>query len=221
MAMRFTQDFIKDFGQLDFNGEPFALARFGDGERGFCMGRPTPCCDGWYYDGSDTPYALKLRETVRADLPGYYIGISCPCCDPESHKWYLENVRAPLWRVTYANIFVNGNYKRTKKLLKRLFRTGVALVSSKGGDYTVPENAINPEFDYSGLLEELFRVDRPILVAAGPLANILVYEYWRLAPRKQTIVDIGSVLDRKIQGRRTRGYQKLLSSKLRRICVWS
>ena len=49
--MRFTQDFLRDFEQFDFFGEPFAFVRYGDGERAICTGQPVVARDGWAYPG--------------------------------------------------------------------------------------------------------------------------------------------------------------------------
>jgi hypothetical protein len=214
--IRFTQDFKKDFEQLYLEGEPYAFARFGDGERSLCMGHAVTVKDGWSYDGTDTPLALKMREAVGADVPGYYIGISCPCCDPQGHDWYMAHIKAPPWRVTFANIFVNANYKRFRKLNLK----NTVLVSCAEGDFTVPKNALNPPFDYTDLLKQLYEVDKPILVAAGPVGKAILFDYWLNAPNKQIILDIGSVLDKQIHGHRTRRYQKRWGPNSRIVCKW-
>jgi hypothetical protein len=147
--------------------------------------------------------------------PDYYVGISDGCCDREAHDWFLERLRVPLRQVTFANIFVNGNYRRFRAL--DLSRT--ALVSSAGGEFTVPEHLINTDFDLDALVEQLLRVDRPILVAAGPASCVLIHKYWlRAGKNRQTIVDVGSALDEVIKGRRTRMYQVPGSPTADRIC---
>ena len=213
---KFEQDFVRDLDKLDIRGKPFAFVRLGDGEAAMCAGRPVRTGDGWSYDGTDTRFARKLRDLVQSDMAGLYVGISCRCCDPDGHRWYREHLRAPLWRVTFANLFVNANYSRFKALDWR----GTVLVSSQGGNFTVPRNAVNPEFDYSPLLQELFQADRPILVAAGPVGKLIIYDYWRLAPRRQTIIDIGSALDPLIYGRGTRGYHDPSSPTAKKVCIW-
>lgn len=216
-AMRFEQDFVRDLEKINFRGAPFAFARFGDGEFALCAGRPVRASDGWSYAGGPSPFVDKLREALCADLQGYYLGISCPCCHEEAHQWYLQQIRAPRERITFATLFVNANYERFRQL--DLSRT--VLVASRGGDFTVPPDAVNAGFDYEPLLEDLLKVDRTILLAAGPLACILVYEYWRRAQRPQVIVDIGSTLDPVLFGRSTRGYHRSDGPTSRKVCVWS
>lgn len=214
--IRFEQDFERDFEKIDLYGKPFALARFGDGECAICTGRKIRVSDGWSFDGSNVSMANDLREALIADIPGYYLGISCPCCDPAGAQWYRRTVRAPKERLTFANIFVNANYKR----FKALNLSNTVLVSSERGDFKVPRDAITEGFDYSELLTRLFSVDRTILVAAGPLSCILIHKYWLYAPRPQVIIDIGSTLDPLIYGKPTRSYHHVDSPNTSKVCVW-
>src|SRR5262249_23215750 len=151
----------------------FAFVRFGDGERSICRGRPIVNCDGWSYDGAASRFAAELNASLTDTDPDYYLGISDGCCDRETRDWFLERIRAPLAHVTFANIFVNGNYRR----FRRLDLSGTALVASAGGDFTVPEHLINTDFDLDGLVDRLLTVDRPILVAAGPASCVLIHQY--------------------------------------------
>jgi hypothetical protein len=114
--MRFSQNFVTDFDEFDFRGEPFAFVRFGDGERAICEGRRIECRDGWKYDGEPTQFAADLNASLRFNEPGYYIGISDACCDRAAHEWFLKQITAPLHQVTFANIFVNWNYRRFRRL---------------------------------------------------------------------------------------------------------
>jgi 2-polyprenyl-3-methyl-5-hydroxy-6-metoxy-1,4-benzoquinol methylase len=216
--MRFTQDFLRDFDQFDFYGRPFAFARFADGERSICRGLPIAGCDGWSYDGGDSTFASELNAALTYAEPDYYIGISDGCCDREARDWFLERIRVPLEQVTFANIFVNGNYQR----FRRLDRSGTVLVAGHGGDFKIPEHVINTDFDLDRLVERLLSVDRPILVAAGPASCVLIHKYWLRADprRRQTIVDIGSALDEVVKGRRTRRYHFPGSPTAERICQW-
>ena len=129
--MRFTQDFRRDFDQFDFRGPPFAFVRFADGERAVCTGRPIQGADGWNYSGGSSPFRDALFAALRYTDPDYYIGVSDGCCDPEAKAWYLREIALPLSRVTFSNIFVNGNYSR----FRQLHLSDAATVASDGGDY--------------------------------------------------------------------------------------
>ena len=103
---------------------------------------------------------------------------------------------------------------------KKFDLKNTVLVSCKNGDFTIPERATNPVWDYKPLLQELFKVDKTILIAAGPMKCGLIYDYWIQAPNKQIIVDIGSTLDWKIHGKPTRAYYDPNSIYGRRDCSW-
>ena len=215
--IKFTHNFVSDFNQIYLAGDPYALIRFGDGERAFATRRPLRSGVGEYdYDGSDTRTSRKVLEAITANIPGLYLGISCPCCDLKAYTWYKSHKTCPEYQLTYANIFVNANYPRFQKL----DLSNTVLVSCKNGDFTIPEHATNPDWDYKPLLQQLFKVDKTILVAAGPIKCGLILDYWRRAPKKQIILDIGSTLDLKIHGKPTRCYHTPGTKYAERICVW-
>lgn len=216
--IKFTHVFAADFKQIYLKGEPYALTRFGDGELGFALRKRRKSYAGEYlYEGGDTFTARKVVQAITANLPGFYIGISCPCCGLKANAWYRTHVKCPEWQLTYANIFVNANYS----LFRQLDLKDTVLVSCHNGDFTIPERAINPEWDYKPLLRELFKVDKTILVAAGPMKCGLIYDYWTQAPNRQIILDVGSALDRRIHGKPTRRYHHQGSPTAQRVCRWS
>lgn len=215
--IQFTHNFIDDFNKIYFEGEPYAFLRMADGERAFGMRVPIKSrrC-GFEYDGTDTNAAKRISQVVKENVPGLYFGISCPCCDPKGAAWYREQVTCPDWQLSYSNLFANANYQRFQALdLKN-----TVLVACKNGDFTVPQHAINPEWDYRSLLQALFKVNKTILVAAGPIKCGLIYDYWTQAPNRQIIIDIGSALDMKIHGHPTREYHKAGNRNKDKVCVW-
>jgi 2-polyprenyl-3-methyl-5-hydroxy-6-metoxy-1,4-benzoquinol methylase len=214
--MRFTQGFVADFEQFDFFGPPFAFVRFGDGERAICLGRPIAAQDGWSFDGGQQDLSQALLDSLRYDAPDYYVGISDSCCDPEARRWYLEQIRVPGDQVTFANIFVNWNYRR----FRQLDLAGAVTVGCAGTDFLVPEDVFHTPCDIDGLVQQLLGVDRPILVAAGPLSCILIHRYWQRATRKQVIVDVGSAIDERLKGTTTRNYQRRGTRTAELVCHW-
>jgi len=216
--MQFTQNFITDFDEFDFRGEPFAFARFGDGERAICEGRFVQAQDGWSYSGEQSQFAADLNAALRFNAPNYCLGISDACCDAASKEWYLRQITLPLEQLTFANIFVNWNYRR----FRQLDLNGMAIVSSGHGDFRVPDDLVCGNFDIDALVTQLLAVDRPILVAAGPASCIIVHKYWLRADpaRRQTIVDVGSAIDEMTKGRKTRQYQIPGTRTAELICTW-
>ena len=216
--MSFRQDFRGDFEQFDFFGPPFAFSRFADGERAICMGQPVQGADGWSYTGGSSQFREALLAALRFNAPDYYLGLSDGCCDPAAKDWYLQQITVPLNQVTFSNIFVNGNYERFRQLdLER-----AAIVASQGGDYWVPDDAMNATFDIDRLVERLLHVDRTILVSAGPASCVIIHRYWqRATPQKrQVIVDVGSAIDEWTKGRKTRQYQMPGTRTSELVCTW-
>lgn len=215
--LRFSRDFISDFEQFDFHGPPFAFVRFGDGERAIAEGKPLDVPrDGWRYDGRQTSFVESLSEALHGIEPDYYIGISDGCCDRSSQQWYLRQIRLPHDRLTFANIFVNWNYRR----FQQLDLADAVVVGCEGADFPVPRDILTSGFDIDPLVEKLLAVDRPILVSAGPASAVIIHQYWRRASRKQVIVDVGSAIDERTKGRRTRPYQVPGSRTAELICRW-
>jgi hypothetical protein len=215
--MAFTQDFVRDFDQFDFFGPPFAFVRFADGERAVCTGKPVDVPrDGWAYAGGPSTLADDLNRALRHAAPDYYLGVSDGCCDRPARDWYLEQVRVPLSQVTFSNVFINANYRR----FRRLNLHGAVVVGSGRADFRVPENLFAGGFDIDRLVEELVKVDRPILVAAGPASAVIIHKYWLRAARKRPIVDVGSALDEWTKGYRTRPYHYPGSRTAELVCRW-
>lgn len=157
-----------------------------------------------------------MNAALRFDAPGYYIGISDGCCDREAKDWYLSHIKVPLGRVTFSNIFVNANYRR----FQRLDVSDMAIVASEGGDYWVPEDVMNSDFNLDRLVERLLTVDRPILVSAAPASCVIIYKYWQRALKKQVIVDVGSTIDERTKDRKPRQYQLPGTRTAELHCTW-
>ncbi|HVX12039.1 MAG TPA: glycosyltransferase [Pirellulales bacterium] len=215
-CIRFRQDFRRDFDEFDFWGKPFAFARFADGERAICMGVPIQGQDGWSFDRRHGDFAAQLNVALRYDAPGFYLGLSDGCCDRPARDWYLQQIRLPLERVTFSNIFVNANYRR----FQQIDTSDMAIVATEGGDYWVPEDVMNSNFDLDRLVERLLTVNRPILVSAGPASCIIIHKYWQRAVKKQVIVDVGSAIDERMKGRKSRQYQVPGTRTAELCCTW-
>lgn len=201
----------------------FALARFADGERaviemsGLDVDRPA---ERW--TTHDPEVARILMDALHYDSPGYHVGISCPCCDRDSHEWYMANVNQDASHVTFSNIFVNSNYPRAKQIPEILASKGtmpVILGSYEGASIRVPNDCLSRLKDgfHIDLVDRLRGSDRPILVACGPSSEAIIHEYWR-SVREAAIIDIGSLLDPLFHGFPTRGYHTPGSPTHQRVC---
>lgn len=222
--LRFTQDFRSDltaFAEAFQEGPPFALARFGDGEWKLCAGkmvRNEKKHEVWWSHRHTTEPRRLLLAALRYTAPSYYVGISAGCHGPAS-SYLRGQVRVRKSNLTFATLFCHTNYDA---FLELNLRKGSVLVSSRGGDFAVPKNAVNEEWDLDGLITQLAEVDRPILVAAGPAACWIVHRYWATQPpaKRQIIVDVGAAYDPEIHGENTRDYHDAEHGWRRHTCRW-
>jgi len=218
---RFVQDFNIDFAQFLKADEPFAFSRFHDGEYALLQGIMHKAKSGWSVDGPTWLQHPLLEALTENQLEHYYVGISPPCDHSEAASWYRNRVKVKKPYVTFATIFQHANYRRLPMLL-RAFPEPV-LVSCKNGDITVPRNGVRRSWNIDAVVEKLLQVEgRPIFVAAGPCANVIVHRYWqRQDPDKRvTILDIGSILDPTIHGQATRRFHDSTSDEQRHRCDW-
>jgi len=109
---------------------PFALLRYVDGERMILQGTQVSSSsqagseDKWWYDGGET----ILAQDMAAGLKGhygepYFFAFASPQDDDAGLKWYMERTEAQCGQITYANLWINGYYTRTKPFLLETLRT--------------------------------------------------------------------------------------------------
>jgi hypothetical protein len=237
----FSGDFDKFLNKIK-SGEHFSLSRWGDGELSILEGKPIDI--RWKGDG-EFRYDPKLLEyeKVREVLmkayiykdSNYYIGIACPCCVGQAKYQYMKiKSGQDEEHLTWANIFVNANYRKTVgELIPELKNHTINLVANKNlkfdkvpfllqdvwligtdawyADYHIVEE-IKKYITENNIKNQMF------LFAAGPFANMLTYELWEHS-KENTYIDIGSILDPYLQLKITRGYQ-LGDHRINQVCVW-
>jgi len=224
----FTHDFEADLRALDFFGRPFALARFADGEMACIEAKGyTPFGKMYGTETWDTrrpsKYPRHMREALACKLPRYAVGLPTICCHPSCWLAARKIVRqVPEW-TTYSSMFSFANRPRFLAMAEQLrLRQRCVLVSGVGGDLSVPLDLYNrKDFDLADLIAELRTIrDKPILVAAGPMAGVIVHRYWASTPEQDrcTIVDIGSAWDRELHGKPTRSDMQDRSKKKNHNC---
>jgi hypothetical protein len=57
-------------------------------------------------------------------------------------------------------------------------------------------------------------------LSAGPASCIIIHKYWQRAVKKQVIVDVGSAIDERTKGRKTRQYQVPGTRTAELCCTW-
>lgn len=106
---------------------PFALARYGDGERLLIHGQQVSQSsqafteDKFYFDGGDSDLGRDLKWSLKGHYgQHYYYAFASPIDDAEGMKWYVQNTEQTCHFITYANLWVNSNYVHTKPLIEWL-----------------------------------------------------------------------------------------------------
>lgn len=216
----FSQDFSRDFDAILNAPEPFALVRFHDGEHAILENLPYSAASKWTIVGKKVWLRDELEKILRTKMDRFCIGISPPCCAPTATHYYRRNMLAERKYITYATIFSNRNFRRVPRLRAKFKEA--AVVSCGKGDIKVPSNGVGSPWDVDSVVEQLLAVDRPILVAAGPCANLIIHRYWKRqdVDKRQTIIDVGAALDKVIHGHHTRHYQEVKSKALYHECEW-
>ncbi len=104
--------------------EPFALMRYVDGERmilqGTAVGTGTQAWgeDKWQWEGG----ASRLQRDMGAGLRGHYgepvfYAVAAPLHDEHGLRYYLDTMEATCGQLTFANLWINEMYPRTKTFL--------------------------------------------------------------------------------------------------------
>ena len=144
--MLFARHLEQFLGHLS-RGGPMALVRYGDGERCIIqgaeistMGTNRHWCWRPSLGISSSVLTEDLAATLAVDHPGYHVGISCPCCNEPDYRFYAARLSPERRRsrVTYANLFSNGNYPRLAEGFVPALRAAgrpVLLVSNWDRDY--------------------------------------------------------------------------------------
>ncbi len=225
--MIFSRDFQQDCKQLleSISGPPIALVRFCDGEYAILKNRKINTADKWRVPDAGSLFTSQLYASAVYREPDYLYGIPAPCCMKEEYEYFRAVCSSPQERFTFANVFVDGNHAQVIQWVKdnRVLDECAIVSSSKLGHYTIPANAVNDDWDMEKLIEDLRKETRPILVAAGPAANVIIHKYWKDQPVDQrvTILDIGSVFDFWLHGRATRGYHSGDNPNRKKVCSWT
>lgn len=246
MRRDFRGDLEVFFKMLE-SGRNFALTRYGDGELALIEGRPIGrdtqayTVDGWEFEGGvDNPFSRRLRQTLSHTEEDFFYLIPCQCCNNGAKQAYLELLRCPPQNISFANLFINANYRhfipRLISYLGESRRPCVVLANAKTkrerlrdcvdvAEYYLLEGDVVEGYNESPeVLEADVRdlaqrhQDTVFIFALGPLSEILIDTAYRTNPRN-VYLDLGSSVDELLYGETTRPYQ-FDSEFSRRECVF-
>jgi hypothetical protein len=224
------KDFIKEFddawARIESN-VPFAHARYADGE--ICLMKGLPIgggsqatdVDRWSAPPRFTAMGKDLRESLNCVDPNYYYAISCDSSNTEDKNWLLNNIKQDRNYITFANLWINGNYNRFIDRLGTLKKDIIVIANENGENKKYPFNVIeymsfgndcvnvwenNKSQIIKILMESFSNVhERTFFISVGPLSELIIYLLWKINPTNQYI-DVGSALDEFVHGRKTRPY---------------
>lgn len=221
----FTEDLVYFIDKIN-SGDNFALLRYGDGERMLMQGEPVGSStqaskvDKWSFSGGKTIISEDLIDSCLIRKDNFYYGISCSCCDPKSKAFYLDKMSGH--NLTYANIFVNSNYKNFIHFINSIDRDVVLISNKAATNAHFPFNVVDSYFIenncvewYEEFKEEILKEvidlcqrnkNRLFLISAGPLSEIFIHKMF-LNNEENCYLDVGSSIDVLIHRKITRPYQ--------------
>jgi hypothetical protein len=198
--------------------EPFALLRPADGEYHVLKNQTLTNIDYWTFSAGDRlcdDLNKSIKEAVKQNA---YIGIGCVDCNKDLYDWYLNTFQLNPLFTTFANVFVNSNWKHWVEFLKQA-KLEIHLFGPSNNPcflnvasyHHIPEKLVNSwnrdaEATLSSVLEVTNKSHGKIFFfSCGPIAKILISRAWA-ENKTNTYIDIGSSLDVFFKGYSNRFY---------------
>lgn len=240
--------------------ENFAFARYSDGEMYILQNKELVLDQGYIQIGERTQqgnykpadfknfnptlhsvFRDKLIEAYRHQQPNYYKGISCSCCvGKENFEWQIELHGGDDDSLTWANLWVNGNYPLFIMNVFPLFynRKCVFVCHETADlsklpfvvkDFRVGYNAFINDYskieDIRKWIKENDITSHVFLFSASTFSNLAIYELYRDFPNN-TYIDIGTCLTPMINMPMERDYLQRFwyykgGGDLQKNCVWN
>jgi hypothetical protein len=200
------------------NNELFSLIRFAHDEHYILNNNTIKNIDNWIFT-KNGKLSNDLNNSINlASNKCCYIGIPCKCCSVNMSKWYVNNYKLHPNYITFANLFINKNWKKWTSFLLNEKNSFIYI-----GPYNLPEQfnvqkyiniplyLVN-DWDKLGdeylknILDEIKKYKNKLfLFSAGPISNIIIAYAWDQYPFN-IYVDIGSSLDIYMKGSSNREY---------------
>ena len=204
-------------------GTPFGLIRPSDGEYAILLNQTLTNCDNWTFQSGGI-LQKQLAESIRTVNPNLYIGIPCNTgtlpwnCTKEIYRNYLYRFKVPLAQRTYANIFMDSNWKHLIEFLKKYQRGFYSVTSGTSNTdlpikdrFLIDRYLVNhwdtKHFQETARLMEFIREKRGELIcfSAGPISKVWIPLCMKENPENM-YMDVGSALDAFTRGVPSRPY---------------
>lgn len=224
----FRDEFYRYINMM-MSKDPFALVRYGDGEHmlmsgaGVSTNTQAYLVDGWGAERKQYKLGQDLLKSLKHIEPNYHYAIPCSCCNQPGKEFYLSQIKQPDTNITYANIFINGNYPLWKNFLQSMGQH-VTLIAHKDGMYRqlyppiyydtfIPVGSDCVNFweqnrdRFIEFLQNKFKDinEQLVFVSCGPMAKAIIHHLYMFNPTNRYI-DVGSSIDEYIHGKQTRPF---------------
>jgi hypothetical protein len=221
---KFNDDFIF-FTEKIKSGEPFAYARYADGEvalmKGVSVGPSSQAfqVDRWLAPDQLTKVGEGLLESITHTEDNYYYAISAHSDNIGDYEFLKSHLKTD--KLTFANLWINANYQKMKEFYSTLDKSVYVICNHEARPdrfpfkvteiFPFPDNCIlyweeHGEDYITQLLDYISQLSgETIFVSAGPVSEILIDRMYKANPNNQYI-DVGSSLGEYIHGYKTRPY---------------
>jgi len=258
--MKNFREHFNSFKEKLRNKEHFAFSRFSDGEMYILQNKELKLDSnliqigerkqGGVYQQPDFKhfdpnqhsfYQQKLVESLQYKQSNYYKGISCSCCvGKEQFDWQVDLAGGDDESLTWANLWVNGNYPFfIREILPIFYSRDCVFVGHKDAnldrlpffvkDFRVGYNAMINDYGKIEDIKEWITTNNiknhVFLFSASSFTNLAVVELFREFP-DNTYIDIGTCLTPMMDMPTHRGYLEAFwgyrgGKDLQKICVWN
>lgn len=213
-------------------GSPFSFSKYADGE--WAVINDINLNNREFEKTSLTPsfFKNKLIESFKYKDPNYYVGVSCPCCQGGESQKMIDFSGQDYDHLTFANIFVNSNYKIYKEtFIKEYKNHDIHLIANEkskidnlpfkieefypiGFSAWVNNYKLIEEIKQKNLTNKLF------LFCAGPFGNLLAHQLHE-ANKNNIYLDIGSTLNPWLQSEGFKRDYYINGYFSERKCIWN
>jgi len=259
MQKNFREHFAK-FTDMIRNDVHFAFARYSDGEMYILQNKESKLDQGLiqigehkqsgFYQPLDFKhfdpnqhqlFQKKLVEAYKHRQTNYYKGISCSCCvGKENFDWQIDLHGGDDDSLTWANLWVNGNYPLfITHTLPIFYSKDCVFVGHESAD-TSKLPFIKKDFrvGYNAMINDYGKIEdikkwikdnnienHLFLFSASTFSNLAIYELFKEFPNN-SYVDIGTCLTPMMDMPTERDYLRGFwgytgSASLNQICKWN
>lgn len=195
------------------NNEHFSFSKYADGEWAVIQNHAINNKEFWFDPSNelDAMKRQKLIESFKYKNDRYYVGISCPCCQGiETFREMKSFSEQDDSKLTWANLWVNGNYEYyTKNIIPIFSKRSIVLFCNENGrvenlpfkpNVTIRVKNNAWQYNWNTIEETKWLIntcglrDMIFLFCCGPFGNILCHQLTEYE-KQNTYLDIGSTLN--------------------------